>query len=79
MSDVSLYAQRLLDALEPAIGKHTARRALDLACKKTDHTPASLGASDHAAVADVLGPMLRTLVGRAKADRILQSMADAAG
>lgn len=74
MGDPSAYARRLLAALEPAIGKHTARRALELACKQVERTPSSLDPADHPRVAEALGPMLRTLVGRAKAETLLGSL-----
>lgn len=77
MADESLrastYAQRILAVLEPAVGRHTARRALDIALRRTGREVAGLSADDHEAVCEVLAPMLRTLVGRAVADRLMSN------
>lgn len=70
----SAYAQRIVATLEPSLGKHTARRALGLVCKKTGRGADALAQTDQAAVADALRPMLRTLLGRDKTARLLAQL-----
>ncbi len=79
MDELSAYARNVIDALEPAIGKHTARRALELACTKIGSQPTSIGPAHHTAAAKVLSPMLRTLLGRAKAEALLSTIEGEAG
>jgi hypothetical protein len=74
MPEVSVLSQRLLDALEPAIGRHTAARALDMVCKKTGVPATDLGPAEIDAVRAALRPMLRTLLGRAKTDQLLEKL-----
>lgn len=74
VSDVSFLSQRLLDALEPALGKHTAVRALEPVCKKTGVPAQELGPGEIDGIRAALRPMLRTLLGRAKTDQLLEKL-----
>ena len=74
MTDRSVLSQRVFAALEPALGKHTAERALELVCKKTGVSASELGPADIESVRAVLGPMLRTLLGRAKTEQLLAKL-----
>lgn len=74
MTEVSFLSERLLAALEPALGRHTAGRALDLVCKKTGVSAQELGPAEIEGVRDALRPMLRTLLGRAKTDQLLDKL-----
>jgi hypothetical protein len=73
-ADVSYLSQRLLDALEPALGKHTAMRALELVCKKTGVPAQELGPAEIDGIRSALRPMLRTLLGREKTDQLLDKL-----
>lgn len=60
----------IIQVLEPLLGPHTARHALKVACARVGSAPEALKRSEAAAVAGELTPMLRTLLGRAAAERV---------
>lgn len=70
------YAERIIATLSPALGPHTATRALHLAAQKLGREPASLDASHAPELRARLEPMLKTLVGRAVARELLDALAD---
>ena len=67
----SALSRRIVDSLTPDLGPHTAAQALKLVCKKTKKTPATLSGGDLDLAVEVLGRMLRTLLGRGRSDRVV--------
>ena len=65
-------AQRILDELEPLLGRHTSRKAMDLVLERLGKSDAEVTTDDLASVHDALLPMLRQLVGRHAAERALE-------
>ena len=64
-------AAQILGVLEPLLGRHTAKNALALVCKRLDRREDELSAADLDRIHETLGPILRTLVGREVAGRVL--------
>jgi len=58
------------EVLTPLLGRHTARKALELACQKSGTAVARLGDAELPVVIDNLMPMLRTLLGEQVAERV---------
>lgn len=63
-------AATIVATLEPLLGPHTSRRALDIVCKRLGRTEEDLQPDDAERAGDILIPILRTLLGRAAAERI---------
>lgn len=71
-------AATIVSTLEPLLGPHTSRRALDIVCKRIGRDEENLGPDDAQRAGDVLLPILRTLLGREAAERIRERIAAAA-
>jgi hypothetical protein len=69
--DLSALSRRIVDSVTPDLGPHTAQQALQVVCKRAKKTPATLGADDLELACEVLGRMLRTLLGRGRSDRVV--------
>lgn len=79
MSAPSSLAVEITAQLEPLLGPHTAARALALACEKLGMTPDSIELGDVTDLTAELVPMLRTLLGRAAAERVKANILKQAG
>jgi hypothetical protein len=72
-------AATIVATLEPLLGPHTSRRALDIVCQRLGRTEESLGPDDAQRAGDILLPILRTLLGREAAERIRERIVGANG
>ena len=72
-------ATTIFATLEPLLGPHTARRALDIVYKRLGRTEEELGPDDAQRAGDILLPILRTLLGREAAKRIRELVIEATG
>lgn len=72
-------AEHVVGVLEPLLGPHTAANAVRVACDKLGLAPDSLSRADAEAVSRELAPMLRTLLGRAAAERVRERILAAGG
>ena len=70
-SEVSADVVRILT---PLLGPHTARRALAMVCKRAGKDASHLGPEDLPMAHQTLRPMLRTLVGKEVAIRVLADL-----
>jgi serine/threonine protein kinase len=73
---LSPVAVRVQQALSTVLGKHTAARALALACRRAGKLPGALDLADLDVVVRTLAPMLRTLAGRQVATRVLAAITE---
>jgi hypothetical protein len=69
-------AVTIVATLEPLLGPHTSRRALDIVCKRLGRTEDDLLLDDAERAGDILLPILRTLLGREAAERIRRRIVD---
>jgi hypothetical protein len=67
-------ATQVQELLTPTIGKFTARKAVELVAQKCALDPDQLDASHENTICETLRPMLRTLVGGATAERVLNEV-----
>ena len=72
-------AATILATLEPLLGPHTSRRALNIVCKRLGHTEGELGPEHAQRAGDILLPILRTLLGRQAAERVRERVVEANG
>ncbi|MEZ4380656.1 MAG: hypothetical protein R3A79_04885 [Nannocystaceae bacterium] len=68
------FHKTVIEFLEPTLGKLTARKALELVAKRIKKEPEQLRASDIDKVCDGLRPMLRTLLGAATTQQLLDDL-----
>lgn len=62
------------EVLAPHLGPHMAAKAVDLVAAKIRRDVASLSFADLEAASDAVAPMLRTLLGRRRTDRVLDDL-----
>ncbi|MCA9713622.1 MAG: hypothetical protein H6713_26440 [Myxococcales bacterium] len=70
----SKVATEVVRVLTPLLGPHTARRALAMVCKRAGKDSGSLGPEDLPVAHQTLRPMLRTLVGKDIAVKVLADL-----
>jgi hypothetical protein len=75
----SPLAEEILGVLEPLLGPHTSGHALKVVCKRLGCPPHDLRWTDADRVTTELTPMLRTLLGRAAAERVREKILGAGG
>ena len=66
---VDLASDQVVAILQPLLGPHTAGQAVKMVCAKIGRRPSELEPRDAEGIAAQLIPMLRTLLGRAAAER----------
>lgn len=71
---VSVVADKVLNALTPLLGRHTARRALVMVCKRAHKDVQTLSSEDLPVAYRTLRPMLRTLIGKEVTVRVLSDL-----
>lgn len=71
----SPFAQRVIDGLSPDLGTHTAKQALKLVCKRAKCAPPRLAGEHVDTMRTVLRPMLRTLLGGARTELLIEWIA----
>jgi len=71
---VSVVADKVLNALTPLLGRHTARRALVMVCKRAQKDVHTLSSEDLPVAYRTLRPMLRTLIGKEVTVRVLSDL-----
>lgn len=64
----------MLTALTPLLGRHTARRALVMVCKRAQKDVHTLAPEDLPIAYRTLRPMLRTLIGKEVTVRVLSDL-----
>jgi len=60
--------------LAPHLGPHMAAKAIDLVAAQIDREVATMSFADLDAASDAVAPMLRTLLGRRRTDRVLEEL-----
>jgi serine/threonine protein kinase len=65
---------RILEVLEPLLGRHTSRRAIAIICERAGKPDGMLDSTDRDIACKTLLPMLRTLAGQDVAMRVIQAL-----
>jgi len=65
---------RILDILEPLLGRHTSKRAIAIICERAGKPDGMLDSTDREIACKTLLPMLRTLAGQDVAMRVIQAL-----
>lgn len=70
----SMVEKTVVEVLTPLLGAHTSRRAYALACESAGKPHRDATVEDVDAICDGLTPMLRTLLGKEPAGRVVRAI-----